>query len=132
MAPGPGPRGQSTASGRAGHGSTSPYEVSNTLIAAGPEFRQAGVSATDSGNVDIAPTLMQLAGVATPAHTFDGRVLEEALRASSRPLSAVAADGLPGGTVAIAGAYSVEQRVTVVDGVRYFLQATATRAAPPR
>jgi len=131
---GPGPRGQSTASGRAGHGSTSPYEVTNTLIAAGPDFRQSGVSATDSGNVDIAPTLMRLAGIATPAHTFDGRVLEEALRASSRSLSATAADGLPGGTVAIAGAYSVEQRVTVVDGVRYFLQATATRqpAPPPR
>ncbi len=41
---GPGTAGTATGSGRAGHGSTSRFEVRNTLVAAGPDFREATVS----------------------------------------------------------------------------------------
>jgi arylsulfatase A-like enzyme len=122
---GPGPRGQSTASGRAGHGSTSPYEVTNTLIAAGPDFRERAVSDLATGNVDITPTLARLAGLDAPVGTFDGRVIEEALRRATRRPIPGGVGGMAGG--AAAGGYSSSLRLSTVDGVRYFDSATATR-----
>jgi Type I phosphodiesterase / nucleotide pyrophosphatase len=61
------------------HGTISPYDVRNTLVASGPDFRSAWRDPAPVGNIDIAPTLahlMRLEG-GTP---FDGRVLSEALR----------------------------------------------------
>jgi arylsulfatase A-like enzyme len=71
--------GKTTASGVAGHGSSSPYDVHSTLIAAGPDFREHAVSDVPTGNVDLAPTLLRLLGVGIPA-SMTGRVIEEALR----------------------------------------------------
>lgn len=125
--------GTTSASGRAGHGSTSRYEIANTLIAAGPDFRESATSATATGNVDITPTLLRLLGIAPPGVTFDGRVIEEALRTwpgGSRPgeaSSTVALDRSEG-----EARYTVEGRVTVVDGVRYFDVATVTRRPRPK
>jgi arylsulfatase A-like enzyme len=128
---GPGPRGQVSASGRAGHGSTSPYDVSNTLIAAGPDLRLTFVSDSATGNVDITPTLARLTGLDVPAGTFDGRVIEEALRAPQRERRTGLKGGMTGGLPS--PGYSVRQDFTEVDGVRYFESATATRTAtPPR
>jgi arylsulfatase A-like enzyme len=127
---GPGPRGRTTASGRAGHGSTSPYEVSNTLIVAGPDFRERAVSDLATGNVDITPTLVRLSGLEVPAGAFDGRVIEEALRAPRRPLRAGIRGGLTGGVPS--PGYAVRQEFSEVDGVRYFDSASATRPSPPR
>jgi arylsulfatase A-like enzyme len=59
------------------HGSLSKYDMTNTLIAAGPDFKAGFVNQTPSGNADVAPTVLHLLGVDNPA--FDGRVLEEAL-----------------------------------------------------
>jgi predicted AlkP superfamily pyrophosphatase or phosphodiesterase len=63
----------------AGHGSSSPYDIHNTLIATGPDFRTHAVSDVPTGNVDIAPTLMHLLGL-TPARTMTGRIISEGLR----------------------------------------------------
>jgi arylsulfatase A-like enzyme len=71
--------GQSTQSGVAGHGTSSPYDVHNTLIAAGPAFREHTVSDVPTGTVDLAPTLLHLLGVQIPA-AMTGRVIEEGLR----------------------------------------------------
>lgn len=60
------------------HGSASPYEIRNTLIASGPSFKQRSISAMPSGNVDLAPTALRVLGQEVPAH-MDGRVLEESL-----------------------------------------------------
>lgn len=77
------PQGASTmAGGAAGHGSTNPDEVHNTLIAFGPDFARERRVQTPTGNVDIAPTLLHLAGVPVPA-TMDGRVLAEGLRTTN-------------------------------------------------
>jgi arylsulfatase A-like enzyme len=133
-AAGLGPRGVSTASGRAGHGSTSPFEVTNTLIAAGPAFRQRAVSDLATGNVDITPTLLQLAGVSTARGTFDGRVLTEALAGAT---SSPPPPGLRGGVVGgfprdgNPAGYVARQEFTSAGGVRYFDSATATRTAAP-
>ena len=79
--------GKATATGVAGHGSTSPYDVHNTLIAAGPDFREHAVSDVPTSNVDLAPTLLKLLGVKIPA-SMTGRVIEEALR-NGPPIASV-------------------------------------------
>lgn len=79
--------GTTTDSGVAGHGSTSPYDVHNTLIAAGPDFREHAISGVPTGSVDLAPTLLTLLGLTVPP-SMTGRVIEEALR-SGPPIKSV-------------------------------------------
>jgi arylsulfatase A-like enzyme len=71
--------GTTTDGGVAGHGSSSPYDIHNTLIAAGPDFREHAQSSIPTGNVDVAPTLLRLLGVDVPK-TMAGRVIAEGLR----------------------------------------------------
>jgi arylsulfatase A-like enzyme len=78
--------GTTTAGGVAGHGSSSPYDIHNTLIAAGPDFREHTRSSVPTGNVDIAPTLLRLLNMEVPS-TMAGRVIEEGLRNGSAPES---------------------------------------------
>jgi hypothetical protein len=78
--------GSTTQSGAAGHGSTSPYDIHSTLIAAGPDFREHEVSNVPTGNADLAPTLLRLCGLDVPP-TMTGRVIEEGLRKGPPPAS---------------------------------------------
>ncbi len=75
-------KGTTTQDGVAGHGTSSPYDIHNTLIAAGPDFREGSTSDLPTANVDIAPTLLKLLGLA-PAPSMTGRVIEEGLRGSA-------------------------------------------------
>ena len=59
------------------HGSFSPRDVHNVLIAAGPDFKTHFQDPLPSGNVDVAPTVAYLLHIAFPHR--DGRVLHEAL-----------------------------------------------------
>ena len=104
--------------------------MTNTLIVAGPNFRERAESDLATGNVDITPTLARLTGLDVPAGAFDGRVLEEALRAPRRQPGAGGVGGLVTGLTPTTG-YSAAQEFVEVDGVRYFHSATATRKAPP-
>jgi predicted AlkP superfamily pyrophosphatase or phosphodiesterase len=61
-----------------GHGSFSPWDVRNTLVAWGADVKDGVTVRVPAGNVDIAPTLLELAGVDDGVET-DGRVLGEAL-----------------------------------------------------
>ena len=70
----------------AGHGTSSPYDVHNTLIAAGPDIKSGVVSDVPSGNVDFAPTLCYLNGL-RPPDSMNGRVLKELLRGGPSPAS---------------------------------------------
>jgi hypothetical protein len=81
---GDGFEGSTADGGVAGHGSSSPYDIHNTLIAAGPDFRERAQSAVPTGNVDLAPTLLRLSGIAIPS-SMAGRVIEEALRSGPAP-----------------------------------------------
>ncbi len=60
------------------HGSFSPTDVHNTLLASGPDFRENFTDTLPSGNVDVAPTIAKILGVDLPQ--ADGRPLLEALR----------------------------------------------------
>jgi arylsulfatase A-like enzyme len=59
------------------HGSMSPWNVRNTLLAWGPHFKTQTRVRTPAGNVDVTPTILALLGL--PMDGLDGRVLEEAL-----------------------------------------------------
>jgi hypothetical protein len=54
--------------------------MTNTLIAAGPDFKAGFVDKLPSGNSDVTPTVAYLLGIpAAPGNPMDGRVLSEAL-----------------------------------------------------
>jgi phosphonoacetate hydrolase len=63
------------------HGSTSPYELRNTLVVAGPDVRSGWRDPLPVGNIDICPTLTHLLKLDAGTE-MDGRVLTEALRES--------------------------------------------------
>jgi arylsulfatase A-like enzyme len=53
----------------------------NMLIAAGPDFRRGEVDDLPTGNVDLAPTILQILGIKAPMKT-DGRILAEPMVSS--------------------------------------------------
>ena len=64
--------------GKGTHASLSAYDMHNTLIAAGPDFRKGWADETPTGNIDLAPTVLWILGV-PQAERMDGRVLLEAM-----------------------------------------------------
>jgi hypothetical protein len=60
------------------HGSFSPIDIHNTLVANGPDFRKGWVDSLPTANVDVAPTVGLILGL--PLGKTDGRPLREALR----------------------------------------------------
>ncbi|PYJ53078.1 MAG: hypothetical protein DME82_14895, partial [Verrucomicrobia bacterium] len=67
--------------GKGTHATLSRFDMHNTLIAAGPHFRHRYVDDLPSGNVDLAPTILRILGIAPsqPASGGDGRILSEAM-----------------------------------------------------
>jgi len=74
--------------GKGSHATLSEFDVHNTLVAAGPGFRQAMQNELPSSNIDLAPTVLRLLRLESP-HQFDGRVLSEAMTGDSAPPRAV-------------------------------------------
>ena len=79
-------RGTSTQTGTAGHGTSSPFDIHNTLVAAGPDIKQGETLGTPTGNIDFAPTICHLQGVEIDPR-MNGRVLKELLRGGPSPES---------------------------------------------
>jgi hypothetical protein len=67
--------------GKGQHASLSHFDMRNTLVASGPDFKSGFSNDTPSGNIDIVPTVLWILGV-SPAQPLDGRVLHESLAAS--------------------------------------------------
>lgn len=64
--------------GQGTHASLSRFDLHNTLVANGPDFRTHFLDTLPSGNIDLAPTVLWALGV-HPPQPMDGRVLIEAL-----------------------------------------------------
>jgi hypothetical protein len=60
------------------HASLSRFDMRNTLVASGPDFKKGFINDMPSGNADVVPTILHLLGVKPPS-PLDGRVLHEAL-----------------------------------------------------
>jgi len=94
-------RGTTASNGTAGHGSSSPWDVHNTLIAAGPDVKRGITVDVPSANVDFAPTFLTVLGIPIPS-SMQGRSLEEAL--------------IDGSAVAAATVRTTEHTVRTEDG----------------
>jgi hypothetical protein len=71
--------GASYSRGVAGHGSSSPYEISIPYIMYGPSFKEKYENNYPSSNVDLVPTLLYLHGYPVEP-SMNGRILNEALK----------------------------------------------------
>ena len=106
------------------HGGMSAHELRNTLIARGPSFRQSTVIDTPTGNIDVAPTILHILGLAG-GDEMDGRVLHEALSGSDDSLDL---ERLTETNVAELRDYRQEVTVTTVAGSRYVDEGNAVSA----
>ncbi|MGE0816472.1 MAG: alkaline phosphatase family protein [Vicinamibacterales bacterium] len=119
--------GTTTQTGAAGHGTTSPFDIHNTLIAAGAGVRAGGRSPAPTSNADLAPTILALLGL-PPEASMSGRVIRE-----------LAADGPAPEALAVTrdtvtsrsrdGRYTVSAQVSIVDGRRYLDRTEVVRQA---
>jgi arylsulfatase A-like enzyme len=66
------------AAGEGTHATLSRFDMHNTLIASGPDFRRGQTDDLSTGNVDLAPTILHILGIKAPQE-MDGRVLFEAM-----------------------------------------------------
>ena len=97
------------------HGSMSPWNVRNTLLAWGVDFKKGATVRTPVGNVDVTPTILALLGI-DGGDGLDGRVLVEALAGGPDEEQMVAETRIH--TVAT-GAYRAAIQISEVEGRRY-------------
>jgi hypothetical protein len=97
------------------HGSMSPWNVRNTLVAWGPDFKRGVKARAPAGNVDVAPTVLALLGI-EEQEGMDGRVLAEALAGGPDPEQVVAETHVH---AVAAGSYRAAVRLSTVEGRRY-------------
>jgi predicted AlkP superfamily pyrophosphatase or phosphodiesterase len=119
-------RGTTTQGGVAGHGTSSPYDIHNTLIAAGPDFRERTTSEVPTGNVDIAPTLLHLLAMPAP-QTMTGRVIREGLRSGPSPAS-IRVEQVSETVRTPDGRYELTARFSMAAGHRYLDGTTVRRS----
>ena len=96
------------------HGSMSPWNIRNTGLAWGVDFKKQATVRTPTGNVDVAPTILSLLDIADAG--VDGRVLAEAIEGGPDPEQMGVETRVH--TVE-AGGYSAAVQVTTVGGHRY-------------
>jgi arylsulfatase A-like enzyme len=101
------------------HASLSPYDMHNTLVAAGPDFRRGVLDTLPSGNTDLAPTILWILGLKDAAAQTDGRVLSEALAIEGPPLGSYKIERLSARHATLGGAWEQYLQVSEVNGVRY-------------
>jgi predicted AlkP superfamily pyrophosphatase or phosphodiesterase len=120
-------RGRSMNRGVAGHGSSSPWDIHNTLIGNGPAFKEGIRIQTPSSNIDLAPTLLSLVGI-EPLESMDGRILQEAFVGGPDP-SRIESKENRYEVHSKAGdlTYRLELRESEVNGTRYVDGASVTR-----
>jgi arylsulfatase A-like enzyme len=101
------------------HGSMSPWNVRNTLLAWGAGIKRGVTAPAPAGNVDVTPTILALLGI-DDHQGMDGRVLSEALVDGPDPAQ-VAVETRR--YTAQAGDYRAGLQVSLVGGRRYVDQS---------
>jgi arylsulfatase A-like enzyme len=101
------------------HASLSAFDMHNTLVASGPDFRHGVTDTLPSGNTDLAPTILWILGLRDEASHMDGRVLGEALSGEAPPLRTYDLHRLEASRATMGGAWNQYLQVSEVNGVRY-------------
>jgi arylsulfatase A-like enzyme len=105
--------------GEGDHASLSRFDLHNTLVAAGPDFRKGVVDPLPSGNTDIAPTVLWILGI-QPAAPMDGRILTEALAIPGPKLQPFEVNRHEVTRDLGAGIWHQHLTISEVNGVTYF------------
>jgi arylsulfatase A-like enzyme len=115
--------------GQGMHGSLSPFDMHNTCVAAGPDFRQGLLDDVPSGNIDIAPTILWILGI-KPKQRLSGRVLKEALTQTNHTPPSPKAHLLEASYSG--GGFTWHQHLmySEVNGVLYFDQGNGEQVSP--
>ena len=100
------------AAGEGTHATLSRFDMQNMLIAAGPDFKHAETDDLPSGNVDLAPTILQILGIRSP-EKMDGRILSEAMTRSRN-----------GGLQSTKAALSTKPETQTIETTRHFQSGT--------
>lgn len=117
--------------GKGTHATLSRFDLHNTLIAAGPDFRRGFTDDLSTGNIDVAPTILSILGV-TPKARLDGRVLTEAMPGGKAPSAAdVHTDTLEASRDFSSSKWRQHLRISRVAGVRYFEEGNGS-SSPER
>jgi arylsulfatase A-like enzyme len=66
------------AAGKGTHATLSRFDMHHMLIAAGPDFKRGETDDLPTGNIDLAPTILQILNIKSP-QKMDGRILSEAM-----------------------------------------------------
>ncbi len=111
------------------HASLSPYDMHNTLVAAGPDFRRGVVDTLPSANTDLAPTILWCLGYRSDAQAMDGRVLSEALRIDAPSLKSYEIRRLTAKRATAGGEWCQYLKVSEVNGVRYLDEGNGALSA---
>jgi arylsulfatase A-like enzyme len=101
------------------HSSLSPFDMRNTLVAAGPDFRHGLINELPSGNIDLAPTILHVLGVSAPER-MDGRVLVESLASETPKFSPIEARTVEASRDLDKTVWHQYLRVTEFGGATYF------------
>lgn len=118
-----GHRGDTRQSGVAGHGTSSPYDITATFVASGPAFLTGVRAAAPSSNADIVPTILHLLGRPPAPSGVTGRPLLELLRQGAALPVSVERDS----TVAEAAGYRSVVYRTRMQQTWYFDSTRTTR-----
>jgi len=113
------------------HASLGHYDMHNTLVAAGPDFRRGITDTTPTGNTDVAPTILWLLGLKDEAAKMDGRVLGEALTVDAPALQSSHSRRLTARRETAGGVWEQYLQVSEVNGVRYLDEGNGAFVAGP-
>ncbi|HTX67393.1 MAG TPA: alkaline phosphatase family protein [Opitutaceae bacterium] len=114
------------------HASLSRYDMHNTLVAGGPDFRSGVRDPLPSANCDVGPTILWILGVRDEVAKMDGRVLGEALTGAAPPLRSFDLRHLTASRPLGDGrTWTQYLDVSEVNGVDYFDAGNGTQTAAP-
>ncbi|MBO9613528.1 MAG: alkaline phosphatase family protein [Dyadobacter sp.] len=114
------------ASGVAGHGGASTYEIDIALLAAGPDFKNGVASELPTSNADIVPTVLALYDLPKPAG-MDGRAVDELLKKSRRTNATSQKQLIKTEAVYPWGTYKLSAEMSVLGDYFYFNYAKTER-----
>jgi arylsulfatase A-like enzyme len=116
------------AAGEGSHATLSEFDVHNTLIAAGPDFRRGLKSDVPSGNIDVAPTVLHVLGL-DGTNKFDGRILSEAMSESTSTAPKATTETAEAQRKFPAGKWRQHLRISRVGETTYFDEGNGSFAA---
>jgi arylsulfatase A-like enzyme len=104
--------------GEGTHVTLSRFDMHNILFAAGPDFKRGETNDLPTGNIDLAPTILQILRVTAP-QKLDGRILSEVMVNSG-----AGAASMNGGLQSAAPAPSLKPETKTIEATKHFQSGT--------